>query len=223
MDLSEQLKAARKEAGLTQEQAAEELGVTRQTISNWENGRTWPDIASVVRMSERYSVSLDRLLKGESGTVSRYVAYLEESTGVVKSRERLIRVVAWAATLLLWAAAQLCFWLLPGGEPIRMCGILFRVVLLPLAAALSTAALAGTGRLRRLWVLPAVFALLFALVPHVSWISFDQTAIRSFRWPDLAYLPVGALSSLAGLGLRYLHGRRRTAKDPANGSEGGES
>ena len=109
MDLSEQLKSARKEAGLTQEQAAEELGVTRQTISNWENGRTWPDIASVVRMSERYSVSLDRLLKGESGTVSRYVAYLEESTGVVKSRERLIRVVAWAATLLLWAAAHCIF------------------------------------------------------------------------------------------------------------------
>ena len=39
-------------------------GRQRQTVSNWENGRSYPDIGSVVKMSELYSVSLDKLLKG---------------------------------------------------------------------------------------------------------------------------------------------------------------
>ena len=63
MTIGEKIKAARLNAGLTQEKAADELGVTRQTISNWENGRSYPDIVSVVKMSDLYSVSLDRLLK----------------------------------------------------------------------------------------------------------------------------------------------------------------
>lgn len=44
------------------------LGVNRQTISNRENNRTYPDIVSVIRMSDLCSVSLDRLLKEEANT-----------------------------------------------------------------------------------------------------------------------------------------------------------
>ena len=53
------------EKKLTQEQVAELLGVSRQTISNWENEKSYPDIISVIKMSECYDVSLDYLLKGE--------------------------------------------------------------------------------------------------------------------------------------------------------------
>lgn len=63
MDIGTKIREARAAAHLTQEQAAEALGVSRQTISNWENNRTYPDIVSVIRMSDLYSVSLDRLLK----------------------------------------------------------------------------------------------------------------------------------------------------------------
>lgn len=52
MDIGNKIKNARTTVGLTQEQTAESLGVSRQTISNWENGKTYPDIVSVVRMSE---------------------------------------------------------------------------------------------------------------------------------------------------------------------------
>ncbi len=78
---------------LTQEQVAELLGVSRQTISNWENEKSYPDIISVIKMSECYDVSLDYLLKGEQKMKS-YYDYLEESTNVVKSnanRNRLLR------------------------------------------------------------------------------------------------------------------------------------
>ena len=88
MDIGKKLRDARNAAGLTQESAAESLGVSRQTVSNWETGKTYPDIVSVIRMSGLYSVSLDCLLKEEK-TVSNdlnYLNYLEESTNVVKSR-----------------------------------------------------------------------------------------------------------------------------------------
>ena len=81
-DIGCKIKAARIEKKLTQEQVAELLGVSRQTISNWENEKSYPDIISVIKMSECYDVSLDYLLKGEQKMKS-YYDYLEEITNVV--------------------------------------------------------------------------------------------------------------------------------------------
>ncbi len=59
MDIGTKIRNARLNANLTQEQAAEFLGVSRQTISNWETEKTYPDIVSVVKMSDLYtSVSI---------------------------------------------------------------------------------------------------------------------------------------------------------------------
>ena len=63
MDIGTKIKDARSAAQLTQEQSAEALGVSRQTISNWENSKTYPDIVSIIKMSDLYGVSLDQLLK----------------------------------------------------------------------------------------------------------------------------------------------------------------
>ena len=63
MHIGKKLQQARILAGLTQEQVAEALAVTRQTVSNWENDRTYPDIKSIVDISELYQVSLNQLLK----------------------------------------------------------------------------------------------------------------------------------------------------------------
>ena len=60
--------------------------MSRQTVSNWETGKTYPDIVSVIRMSGLYSVSLDCLLKEEK-TVSNnlnYLNYLEEIVEIVE-------------------------------------------------------------------------------------------------------------------------------------------
>lgn len=62
MELGQKLKEARNAAGLKQEELSHELGVSRQTISNWENGRSLPDIGSVVKLSSLYGLSLDELL-----------------------------------------------------------------------------------------------------------------------------------------------------------------
>lgn len=63
-DIGSKIKAARIEKKLTQKQVAEILGVSRQTISNWENEKSYPDIISVIKMIECYDVSLDYLLRG---------------------------------------------------------------------------------------------------------------------------------------------------------------
>ena len=89
-DIGSKIKAARLEKKLTQEQVAELLGVSRQTISNWENEKSYPDIISVIKMSDCYEVSLDYLLKGEQ-TMKTYYEYLEESTNVVKSNTNIIK------------------------------------------------------------------------------------------------------------------------------------
>ena len=86
MEIGKKLKNARIEAGLTQEKAAEKIDVSRQTISNWENEKSYPDIISVIALSDLYSVSLDELLKGDQ----KMAEHLEESTNVVKSNQKMI-------------------------------------------------------------------------------------------------------------------------------------
>ena len=61
MEIGKKLKEARINSGLTQEQVAEDIKVTRQTISNWENERSYPDIMNVIDLSNLYSLSLDDL------------------------------------------------------------------------------------------------------------------------------------------------------------------
>lgn len=64
MEIQTILKQKRNELQLTQENVAEKIHVSRQTISNWENGRNLPDLSSLILISEVYAVSLDELIKG---------------------------------------------------------------------------------------------------------------------------------------------------------------
>ena len=66
MEVKEQIRAYRSSLGLSQEELAEAVYVTRQTISNWETGKSYPDIQSLLRLSALYGVSLDQLIKGDA-------------------------------------------------------------------------------------------------------------------------------------------------------------
>lgn len=81
MDIGKKLKQHRTKLGYTQQEAAEKMHVTRQTISNWENERSYPDLQSVVRLSDIYEVSLDELLKGDNNMVQK-VSNQERKKGV---------------------------------------------------------------------------------------------------------------------------------------------
>ena len=86
MEIGKKLKNARVQSGMTQENVAEKINVSRQTISNWENEKSYPDIISVIELSNLYSISLDVLLKGDE----KMIEHLEESTNVVKSNKKMI-------------------------------------------------------------------------------------------------------------------------------------
>lgn len=98
MTVGEKLKNARNEAELTQEQLAEKLGVSRQTISSWENERSYPDIVNLIELSDLYQLSLDELLKKEE----KYIEELQEKTDVVASNKQVI--LTFAGWFILYGA-----------------------------------------------------------------------------------------------------------------------
>ena len=65
MELGKQIKIHRQEAHLSQEELANRVYVSRQTISNWENDKSYPDVNSLVLLSEIFQTSLDNLIKGD--------------------------------------------------------------------------------------------------------------------------------------------------------------
>lgn len=65
MELQNQIKKYRANMELSQEELAEKVYVTRQTISNWENGKSYPDIHSLLLLSNLFGISLDQLIKGD--------------------------------------------------------------------------------------------------------------------------------------------------------------
>ena len=65
MEIGEQIKKYRTEMGLSQDRLAEKIFVSRQTISNWENNKNYPDVKSLLLLSCLFNVSLDMLVKGD--------------------------------------------------------------------------------------------------------------------------------------------------------------
>lgn len=65
MKIGQQIVRYRKSLNLSQEELAEQVYVTRQSVSNWENNKTYPDIHSLLLLSQIFQVSLDTLIKGD--------------------------------------------------------------------------------------------------------------------------------------------------------------
>ena len=88
MEIGQQIKKYRDQLHLSQEQLADKIYVTRQTISNWENAKTYPDIISIIKLSDLYQISLDELLKGDD----KMIEHLNESTNIVSSNKNIKEV-----------------------------------------------------------------------------------------------------------------------------------
>lgn len=97
MLIGDKLKEARLKKNMTQEEVAEKIFVSRQSISNWENNKTYPDIGNVIALSDLYEISLDELLKGSDN----FMKHLEESTDLVKSNKKLIGIIILALLTMI--------------------------------------------------------------------------------------------------------------------------
>lgn len=188
MELNERIALARKQAGMTQEQLGEQLGVSRQAVSKWESAQTNPDVTYVAQMCRLLGVSAGWLLLGEE---TELPGNTHPRTQQPKADgERLLRI----ALLALGAAVLLhpmLHWLsggLPGG--IRDNAVLGMTAIL-LAAALKNMGSAGMfrkGRGELLWKSPLAGACLAALMLEMFALLLD------IWWLILALGPEGHIA-----------------------------
>ncbi|MDO5785576.1 MAG: helix-turn-helix transcriptional regulator [Eubacteriales bacterium] len=78
MELGKQIRKYRNEQSLSQDSLAEKIYVSRQTISNWENSKSYPDVNSLVLLSDVFGVSLDQLIKGDVATMKEKISKQEQ-------------------------------------------------------------------------------------------------------------------------------------------------
>ena len=109
--LSDQIRKYRKEKGLSQDELAEKLGVSRQSISLWENGQTQPTIENILALARIFNVSTDAILgnteevKSQAEEAATEEVVLGASEG--KRRSGMWIIIAGAATVVILAGAVL--------------------------------------------------------------------------------------------------------------------
>ncbi len=95
MNITKRLVELRKQTGLSQEDFAEKLGLSRQSISKWETGEAIPDVDNLILLSQKYDVSIDYILLGKEHSTT-------EATKSEKTKKKKNRIDYEA---LLWFGA----------------------------------------------------------------------------------------------------------------------
>ena len=93
LNFAENIRKLRRENGLTQEQLAEQLFVSRTAVSKWESGRGYPNIESLKAIAKFFSVSVDELLSGNDpvfNASSTNTVLLQRFNALSKSNQALI-------------------------------------------------------------------------------------------------------------------------------------
>lgn len=98
MQIGEKIKRIRTTFNLTQEELGQDLHLTRQTISNWEKGKSYPSIQDIVTISDHYKISLDELLKEDQEMLAHFETVDRQST-----RQRYLYALAYCVSLVCLA------------------------------------------------------------------------------------------------------------------------
>ena len=109
MEIGKQIKTHRAKFGLSQEEFADKIFVTRQTVSNWENDKSYPDINSLVLMAEVFGVSLDSLVKGDIEEMNEKIK-TEDIEYFNKANRRLTLAFVWDFFMLVPLLKLLGIW-----------------------------------------------------------------------------------------------------------------
>ena len=96
MNIGNQILTIRKEKQLTQEVFGRLFHVTRQTVSNWENGKSYPELQILVSISDQFDISLDTLLKEDSKMVQSIDK--ERVMGIIKHEKSVVDFFTGAGT-----------------------------------------------------------------------------------------------------------------------------
>ncbi|HEP1954837.1 TPA: helix-turn-helix transcriptional regulator [Streptococcus pyogenes] len=106
MEIGQQIIRYRKQQALSQEKLAEKVYVSRQNISNWENDKTYPDIHSLLLLSQIFQVSLDQLIKGDIEKMKYTITQVDK-----KNFKRDTKVMVTLMILLMISSYPLVYFL----------------------------------------------------------------------------------------------------------------
>lgn len=188
MNISDRIQSLRKAKGITQEQLADAVGVSRQAVSKWEAEQSVPDLERVVAMAEYFDVTTDYLLRGiepapKKGSGSRVsprtmciIATALDAAGLILGGGLWFEYQNWlcVAVMLIFQLAGVTVWLLAKGErprwfwavnvwflsviPSALIGALLRPML---SRVVGYYVVSSLGK--------ALFTLLYIIVPFTPW------------------------------------------------------
>ena len=111
MTLGEKIQALRKQQGMSQEQLADTLNISRQAVSKWETNESQPDIERLIEISNLFNVSTDYLIKDGSISTTTVVAPIKKNRGETVFRTSRISFLVSA----IYSAATIIFLILGFG------------------------------------------------------------------------------------------------------------
>lgn len=109
MNLAENLRTLREKRGMTQEQLAERMEVSRQTVSKWESGGSYPEMEKLLALSELFHCTMDELLKGNIRQGSLEAAEIYESHGNWAARTAAAAVCCCILSVAMQGLAEWAF------------------------------------------------------------------------------------------------------------------
>ena len=188
MNISDRIQSLRKARGITQEQLADAVGVSRQAVSKWEAEQSVPDLERIVAMAEYFDVTTDYLLRGietaptvlarEPVTTRTMciIATALDAAGLILGGGLWFEYQNWlcVAVMLIFQLAAVTVWLLTKGERLRWFWAVnvwfLSVILSALIGALLRPML---SRVVAYYVVSslgkALFTLLYIIVPFMPW------------------------------------------------------
>ena len=195
MEIGTNLKNARSNANLTQEDIAEKIGVSRQTVSNWENNKSYPDIISVIRLSDIYGISLDTLLKEDENMIK----HLDESTNIVKSKNRLRKLLPVLVYTVIWVLCVLLFWLYSGRDAGTYSIFVFWGIL-PVST-LIISAISGKEDFKPFFKIGIVgfLSVMYMLCDYLTFTLLNMVSFDKFNLPTLDSFIMGVIFSAVGM------------------------
>lgn len=187
MNISDRIQSLRKARGITQEQLADAVGVSRQAVSKWEAEQSVPDLERIVAMAEYFDVTTDYLLRGiepapdvraprTSPRTMCIIATALDAAGLILGGGLWFEYQNWlcVAVMLIFQLAAVTVWLLTKGERLRWFWAVNVWFLSVIPSALIGALLRPMlSRVVGYYVVSslgkALFTLLYIIVPFMPW------------------------------------------------------
>ena len=108
MELGSHIKARRAELGISQDELAGRIYVSRQTVSSWENDKTYPDVQSLLLLSQVFGTTIDELVRGDVDTMKETV---EKDVQLLKRLSyAMTGFIALMVLAMIWWVAQMTVW-----------------------------------------------------------------------------------------------------------------